>query len=180
MTTTNFTIGHRIIGAALLLSVAAVASAHQDPGHGSALEAHHTHSPAQSTSAEHEAAHLVIKDCWIRAMPGDLPSAGYFTIKNEGKQAVTLSGVQSAAFKKTMLHQTVLQDGMARMKHVDGVRIAAGESASFKPGGYHAMLEQRTVLLTPGDTLAMTFQFGPAGQIESTCAVRNAAATSHH
>lgn len=179
-TTTNITIGHRISSAALLLSIAAVALAHQGTGHGGDLEAHHTHSPAQSSTAEHEATHLIIKDCWIRAMPGDLPSAGYFTIRNEGKHAVTLSGVQSAAFRKTMLHRTVMQDDMARMEHVDGVKIAAGESASFRPGGYHAMLEQRTAPLAPGDTLAMTFQFGSAGQIESTCAVRNAAATSLH
>jgi len=41
-----------------------------------------------------------------------------------------------------MLHETVFEDGMAKMKHVDTLCIPANESITFKPKAKHVMLMQ--------------------------------------
>ena len=38
-----------------------------------------------------------VSDCWIRALPGDLPSGGYFKASNTGDQPVNVVGVGSEA-----------------------------------------------------------------------------------
>lgn len=43
------------------------------------------------------AADLVVSEAWIRYLPGDIPSAGYFTLENNGRTTVELTGAESAA-----------------------------------------------------------------------------------
>ncbi|NPT54105.1 copper chaperone PCu(A)C [Paraburkholderia elongata] len=41
------------------------------------------------------AATASVSDCWIRALPGDLPSGGYFKASNTGDQSIERSSAQS-------------------------------------------------------------------------------------
>ncbi len=66
-----------------------------------------------------------VSDCWIRALPGDLPSGGYFKASNSGDQPVNLVGVGSDAFGMAMLHQTQSQGSTSSMAMVEQVAVPA-------------------------------------------------------
>ncbi|WP_258170415.1 hypothetical protein [Burkholderia multivorans] len=40
---------------------------------------------------------IMVSDCWIRALPGDLPSGGYFSVMNMTDKPVDLTGVHTDA-----------------------------------------------------------------------------------
>ncbi len=165
----------RCLATLALVAGLSVAHAHHAPGHegsgGDAAAGAHGHHPAAAT-ADKPAAGVRVADCWIRAMPANLPSAGYFTVHNDSSATVTLSGVASDDFGSTMLHQTQTKDGVARMLHVEGVQIPAGGEQAFAPSGYHAMLEKPKDELTVGGTKILTLQFGDAGTVAARCAVQ--------
>src|ERR1700692_3037818 len=66
---------------------------------------------------------LAVSHCWIRALPGNLPSGGYFVAMNAGDQPVDLVGVETPAFGMAMLHQSQTQGGTSRMVMVDKVVV---------------------------------------------------------
>jgi len=112
---------------------------------------------------------VLVRDCWVRTMPANLPSAGYFFIENKREQPIKLTGISTEAFGLTMLHETVTQEGMARMQHTDDVEIAAGATLEFKPGGYHAMLEKPAGELIVGKEINVRFLFGDEGHVDASC-----------
>jgi len=60
--------------------------------------------------------------------------AGYFEVTNNGTTADRLIAAE-ADFPRVMLHQSVMDGDVAKMKHLmDGVEIPAGGTLSFAPG----------------------------------------------
>jgi len=153
-----------------------------------AHDGHHHHASSQPAAASTNPASAAgpalddvsIQDCWIRNMPAGLPSGGYFVVRNSGATAVRLTGVSSPAYGMTMLHQTRTQGGMARMEHVDVVEVPGHGELVFKPGSYHAMLEQPTSELAVGQSVPLTFQFQGGGHVQAQCELRPASSTSAH
>ncbi|MEL7968110.1 copper chaperone PCu(A)C [Vreelandella neptunia] len=102
------------------------------------------------------AADLQISDARIRLLPGDIPAAGYVTLTNIGENDTTLIGAESSAFDNVSIHQSVSQDGVASMQHVDQLTVAAGEQVKLAPGGYHLMLMKRKHPIDVGDEIEIT------------------------
>lgn len=146
--------------------------------HGNAHPGHPSHSA--SASPDQVPQGLSVENCWVRTMPAQVPSAGYFVVRNAAAQEMTLTGVATPAFGATMLHRTVTQDGMARMLHADTIAIPGQGELVFEPGGYHAMLEKPSAALAVGDTIEMTFLFGEHGRITTRCELRSPASTRSH
>jgi copper(I)-binding protein len=138
---------------------------------------HAAHAPAGAQAAA--PAGVRVEHCWIRAMPASLPSAGYFTVVNEGDKPAQLVGIASEAFGKTMLHETRTSEGMARMVMTHSVDIPAGGKLSFAPGGHHAMLEQSVAPLTVGESVPVELQFEGGGKVKTDCTIKPASATAH-
>ncbi|NPT40627.1 copper chaperone PCu(A)C [Paraburkholderia sp. 1N] len=124
------------------------------------------------------AATASVSDCWIRALPGDLPSGGYFKASNSGDQPVNLVGVGSDAFGMAMLHQTQSQGSMSSMAMVDQVAVPAHGSLVFAPGNYHVMLEHPKQPLQIGTTIPLTFSFSDGEKVTAACAVKSAGTMS--
>ncbi len=104
---------------------------------------------------------------------GGATSAVYFTIRNSGGQADTLTGVTSDIAAHTSVHETqVDQQGVAKMVPVTRLEIPAGGSVAFKPGGYHVMLEGLKQDLKVGDSIQIALQFEKSGTITVSAAVR--------
>lgn len=161
---------------AALFATAAVAHAHEGHHHGpSHAPSHMTATDPAVTSPDTAPERVTVRDCWIRSMPAQVPSGGYFVAHNSGSNPVTLTGVISPAYGETMLHQTVVQDGVARMQHTPHVDIPAGAELAFEPGGYHMMLEQPIDGLAPGQSVEITLLFGAAGRITTQCELRTPA-----
>lgn len=120
------------------------------------------------------AASANVSDCWIRALPGDLPSGGYFKASNTGNQPVNLVGVGSEAFGMAMLHQTQSQGSTSSMAMVDQVAVPAHGSLVFAPGNYHVMLEHSKQPLKIGTTIPLTFSFSDGEKVTAACTVKSA------
>jgi len=85
----------------------------------------------------------VISDAWVRSVPPTARmTAGYLSVFNPGPEQLVIVGVESPSFGSIELHGTVMEDGVARMRHQEAVRVAAGEMVRFEPGGLHLMLMQ--------------------------------------
>ena len=72
--------------------------------------------------------------------PVSRSAAIYLTIKNTGKNSVKLTSVNTDVAHHAMIHQTVEENGMAKMRHQDSLIIAAGGELVFQRGSYHIML----------------------------------------
>lgn len=82
---------------------------------------------------------MEFQGAWIRApLPGQTIAAGYCEIVNKGDAAVTLTGFDGEV--RVELHETKLEQGMARMRRLEGLTIAANQAVSLSPGGKHLML----------------------------------------
>ena len=82
-----------------------------------------------------------ISDAYVRGLiPGRDMSAGFFTFKNSGDQPIVLVGASSAAAERVEFHTSLHEDGMMKMRALENVTVAPGESVTFAPGGNHLML----------------------------------------
>ena len=53
---------------------------------------------------------------------------------------VRITGFSSPAFKQVELHETRLQDGVARMQRIKSLELPARASVILEPGGKHLMM----------------------------------------
>ncbi|WP_109481309.1 copper chaperone PCu(A)C [Paraburkholderia sp. C35] len=121
---------------------------------------------------------VMVSDCWVRSMPGDVPSGAYFTAMNMSDKAIDLTSVDTDAFGMAMLHQTQSSGSTSKMVMVDKATVPAHGKLAFAPGGYHVMLEQRKAPLKIGSTLPLTFSFSDGEKLTAQCAIKPAGATS--
>ncbi len=117
---------------------------------------------------------LRIENPWIRALPGTVPSGGYFVLHNDGKAQVTLTGAESPACGMLMLHLSENQGGMSSMRHVDSIDVAPGGTLEFKQGSYHLMCMQPKPAIKPGAKVPVTLTFQDGAKITADFPVRDA------
>ncbi len=117
---------------------------------------------------------VVVSDAWIRALPGNLPAGGYFTLHNGTAKTLTLSGAASPACGMLMLHKSDTMGGMASMSDVKTIDIAPGGALKFTPGGYHLMCMAPTDAIKRGATIDVTLEFAGGTKLKSPFAVRGA------
>jgi len=123
-------------------------------------------------------ASLSVSDCWIRALPGDLPSGGYFKVANAGDQSVDLVGVATDVFETAMLHQTQSQGSTSTRVMVDKAPVPAHGSLTFAPGSYHVMLERPKQPLRIGTSIPLAFAFSDGEKVAVQCQVKSAGTMS--
>lgn len=130
-----------------------------------------------ANAADAKPASPVVEDAWIRMLPGQLPAAGYFELRNRSDAARRLSGVESPAFGMAMLHKSSEQNGQSQMEHVDTVALPPRGSVRFAPGGYHLMLMGAKNPLKVGEHVPVTLSFSDGSSVEVQFVVRPAGAT---
>ena len=97
-----------------------------------------------------------VSDAVVRlaAVPGR-PAAGYFTI--EGGPA-TLTQVTSPLASRIELHSSSMAGGVMKMDALPAVKLLAGETVKFAPGGNHLMIFGLAAM-KPGATVPLDFRF---------------------
>lgn len=98
---------------------------------------------------------LVATDVVIaKPRPGMQMTAGYLTLSNNSRQAITITRVTSGEFESVELHESVIEDDVARMYPLGDLTVPAGQSVVFEPGGKHLMLMRPT-----GDNDSVVLEF---------------------
>jgi periplasmic copper chaperone A len=125
-------------------------------------------------AAPAQAATVIVTDGWFRALPANLPSGGYFTVRNAGANTVSLTGADSPACGMLMLHKTEDKGGTMDMMDMPAVPVAGAATVKFAPGGFHLMCMSPTAAMKPGSTVPVTLDFSDGTKMTVTFAVKNA------
>lgn len=114
-------------------------------------------------------AKVTIDDAWIRgARPGSTVAAGYCSITNATAVSVTI--VEFVGPGRVEMHETETANGVSRMRPLENVTVAPGQTVTLAPGGKHLMLFEldpavdRTTLkavLEDGSSLPVMFEVRP-------------------
>lgn len=89
---------------------------------------------------------LVASDVDVtRPMPGMKMSAGYFVLTNNTDTEIRITGVTSPQFAAVEIHETKIEDGVARMRELEALVVPPRGSVTLERGGKHLML------MRPGD-----------------------------
>jgi copper(I)-binding protein len=107
---------------------------------------------------------VVATDVVVTAPGAGMPmAAGYLKISNRSGGDIRITRVSSPEYGSVEMHETVIEDGIARMRAIPVLEIANGETVAFERGGKHLMLmqpvgEPRTITLNfySGDVLLLS------------------------
>jgi len=122
-------------------------------------------------AATAHAADIQIKDAWARATPGGAQTAAVY-VTLESAAGDRLVGVATPAATEAQLHSMSMDNGVMKMRQVDGIDLPAGQTVTLKPGGYHIMLVGLAQPLKEGQTFALTLTFEKAGKQDVTATVQ--------
>jgi copper(I)-binding protein len=117
---------------------------------------------------------LVASDVEItRPMPGRQMSAGYFVLTNNTDSPIRITAATSPQFGMVEMHETTIEDGIARMREIEELVVPANSSVTFERGGKHLMLmraqnlEQTVSLqLFNDDALVLSIDYAFPGEAE--------------
>jgi len=86
---------------------------------------------------------VVATNVVVTAPAAGMPmAAGYLQISNHSGVAVRITRVSSPEYGSVEMHETIVEDGIARMRAIPVLEIADGETIIFERGGKHLMLMQ--------------------------------------
>lgn len=137
-------------------------------------------SPTSSAFAHgFETSELEIIHPFLRATPpGAKTGAGYVIIRNSGSEPDRLLGIETEAAARVEFHQSVVEDGIAKMRPIEGgIEIPAGGEYRLGAEGSHAMLVELTGGIGLGFLVEATLIFEKAGRVPITFEVEPAGAT---
>ena len=89
-----------------------------------------------------------------RPMPGNGMSAAYLSLTNNTEQKISITRVTSAQYGSVQLHESTLENGIARMRAMPELQIPAGTTVTLQRGGKHLMLMRPT---GPADVVSLQF-----------------------
>ncbi len=122
------------------------------------------HGKKTEMSGDHATtATIRVENAWARATPGFAKNGGaYFTAVNAGNTADRITGVSADVAARVELHTHLNDNGVMRMRQVEGVDVPAGGTVTFKPGSYHIMLIGLHKPLKKGESFPVTLTFEKA------------------
>lgn len=116
---------------------------------------------------------VMVMNAWIaEAPPTAKMNAAYMDVMNHSDKQRVLTGVSSAQLGHVMMHNTIMEDGMAKMRHLDKVVIEPQQTVSFKPGGRHLMFSAPSPYLKEGDQVSMTLEFANGDKLDVSFTVK--------
>lgn len=102
-------------------------------------------------------ANISVEDAWIsEAPPVSKVMVAYMTINNNAGESVTITKAESEMYSSIEFHETILENGMARMVSYETLIIPAHGRMRLEPGSTHFMLFNPKQPLKAGDTVNIT------------------------
>lgn len=122
-----------------------------------------------------------VADPYARAVPpGQSNSAIFMELANGSDGAHALVAAESPAADVVELHTHSMEGGMMRMRRVKRIELAAGETVTLQPGGFHVMLIGLKSQLEPGQQVGLTLVFEDGSRTLLEVPVRKISAGGGH
>ena len=126
------------------------------------------------TSAAHACDGLSVSGSWVREPPpGSTTLAAFMTLTNPGSKPMVITAWRAPDFDTTMLHETVVEGGIARMVMREKLEVPAEGSVALKPGGLHLMLVKPSAPVTAGSRVRLVLSCAD-GELSFQSPVRRA------
>ncbi|MFM7011345.1 MAG: copper chaperone PCu(A)C [Betaproteobacteria bacterium] len=104
---------------------------------------------------------------WVRASaPGQKNGAGYVQIQNKSGQTDRLISATTANVGRVELHTIINENGVAKMRQVQGIEVAEGADTRLEPGGFHIMFIGLNAPFKAGEIVPVTLRFEKAGEVK--------------
>lgn len=98
-----------------------------------------------------------IDNGWVREAPPNAGAmAGYVTINNNTEESRILTCASSKQFNAVEIHQTIVENGVAKMRRQENLPIPANGSLVLEPGSYHLMLMSPKTPFKEGDLITIS------------------------
>lgn len=98
-------------------------------------------------------------------LPGSQMSAAYFLLHNHTEQPIVVSRISSSQFASVDIHETTLDDNVARMRKLEQLVVPANSTISLQEGGKHLMLMQPNAPLPLDSTVSIRVGYDDAGTL---------------
>jgi len=98
---------------------------------------------------------------------GQMVGAGYLKLANKGP-VDRLVAATSPAAGSVEIHSMSMEGDVMKMRQVDAIELATGQTVELKPGGYHLMLMGLKAPLKAGEKFPLTLKFEKAGEVVVT------------
>lgn len=116
---------------------------------------------------------IVVEDLWIRqSAVASASAAGFFRLRNECAEPVTLVSVTSSRYGRVELHQSIMQGGQWTMRRRRSVTVKAGETVVFQTGDLHLMLMDPDAPVNAGEQVPFLFHFEDGREVAAGADVR--------
>jgi copper(I)-binding protein len=127
--------------------------------------------------AVHAQGGIALTDVFTRAAGIGGVGGAFVTIANTSGVADRLTGVASPDAAKADLHESLIDNGIMKMRPVSGIDVPAGATVKLAPGGYHIMLMGLKHALVAGEAIQLTLTFAKAGPVTTTARILKAGAS---
>lgn len=138
---------------------------------------------AAISAGAHEATSkgVTVAHPWVRATPaGAKVGAAFLELKTDANTADKLISASSPVAGVVELHTHIHDNGVMKMRKVDGMDLKPGASHILKPMADHIMLMDLKQPLKEGDLVKLKLNFEKAGAIEVEATVEPAGAMGPH
>ncbi len=98
---------------------------------------------------------------------GQMVGAGYLKLANKGPVDRLVSATSPAA-GSVEIHSMSMEGDVMKMRQVDAIELATGQTVELKPGGYHLMLMGLKAPLKVGEKFPLTLKFEKSGEVVVT------------
>ena len=95
-------------------------------------------------------------------LPGQTTGVAFLRLDNHGEDDRLLA-ISSSISGRIELHTHLNDDGVMKMRRVDGIALPHGEAVELKPGSFHIMLFEAAAAL--GDEAVLTLDFETADDL---------------
>lgn len=119
-----------------------------------------------------------VEQAWSRAAMAGRNGAVFLTVKVTSPDR--LIAAASPASDRTELHESLMDNGVMKMREVRGLDVTADKPLTLAPGGYHIMLMGLKQPLNEGDSIPVALTFEKAGVVGATAVVGKAGAPAMH
>ena len=129
--------------------------------------------PAFAMDNEYSAGNLTMKGLWARVTLQNRPAAAFVTIHNKSSEADKIVSASSPDAGRVEMHTHMNDNGIMKMRQIEGIDIPAKGMVELKPGGLHLMIFDLKSPFKPGDMIALTIKFEKAGEVDMRAVVQS-------